>query len=110
MQKTLHICGLYARHSNCEALQLSSGKLADLTVKYGSQLELVEDILKVVTFKLALEHLLDGLLALDSARNVIDILWLDEWLQVVLEHLGEVVLQLGSTEVAQDFLPVWWVL
>jgi hypothetical protein len=37
-------------------------------------------------------------------------LWLNESFQVILQNLGEVVLQLRTTEVGQNFLPVWGIL
>lgn len=88
-----HICRLDARHSDGKTLKLSSRQLTDLAVKNCAQLELVKHVVEVFTLEFRLEHLFDCLLALDGARNVIDILGLDQRLQVILEHLGEVVLQ-----------------
>jgi hypothetical protein len=48
----------------------------------------------VVELELRVEHLGNGELALDCARNVVDILGLDQCLQVILEDFGEIVLQL----------------
>ena len=47
---------------------------------------------------------------LDSPGDLVDILGLDDGLKVILQDLGEVVLQLGATEVSEDLLPVWGVL
>jgi hypothetical protein len=44
--------------------------------------------------------------ALDSPGNLIDILRLHNSLEVVLQNLGEVVLQFGTTEVLENFFPV----
>jgi len=41
---------------------------------------------------------------------VIHILWFDQSLEVILQNLGEVILELRSTEVFENFLPVWRVL
>lgn len=45
--------------------------------------------------------------ALDSSWDLIDILGLDNGLEVVLENLGEVVLQFGATEMLENLFPVW---
>jgi len=41
---------------------------------------------------------------------MIHVLWFDQGLKVVLQNLGEIVLELRSAEVLENFLPVWWVL
>lgn len=41
---------------------------------------------------------------------MVDVLRLDQRLEVVLQDFGEVVLELGSAEIFQDFLPIWRVL
>ena len=41
---------------------------------------------------------------------MIHVLWFDQGLQVVLQNLGEVILELRSTKVLEDFLPVWRIL
>ena len=41
---------------------------------------------------------------------MVDVLWLDEGLEVIFEDLRKVVLELGTTEVLEDFLPIWWIL
>lgn len=69
-----------------------------------------EDLLLVVPLQLAVEHLLDRLLSLDCPWDVVHVLGLDERLEVVLEHLGEVVLQLRASEVLENVLPVRWLL
>lgn len=66
--------------------------------------ELVHHLIKVVTLVLILKELAD--LAGDNLGNVIDVLRLDDGLQVILENLGEVVLEFGTTEVLQNILPV----
>lgn len=43
---------------------------------------------------------------LDSLGDLVHVLWLDQRLQVILQDLGEVVLQLGAAEVRQDLRPV----
>lgn len=67
-------------------------------------------MLLVVELQLGIEHLSYGHGAFDSLRYMVYILRLDQRLQVILEDLGEVVLQLRAAEVLEDFLPVWWIL
>lgn len=47
---------------------------------------------------------------LDGFGDLVDVLRLHDGPQVVLQDLGEVVLQLGASEVGQDLLPVGGVL
>lgn len=47
---------------------------------------------------------------LDRLWDLVDVLRLDDGPQVVLQDFGEVVLQLGASEVGQDLLPVWRIL
>ena len=41
---------------------------------------------------------------------MIDILRFNEGLEVVLKDFRKVILQLGTTEVLEDLLPIWWIL
>lgn len=41
---------------------------------------------------------------------MIDVLRFNERLEVILQHFGEIVLELGSAKIFQDLLPVGWVL
>lgn len=41
---------------------------------------------------------------------MIHVLWLDQGLEIVLQNLGEIILELRSTEVLENFLPVRWIL
>lgn len=47
---------------------------------------------------------------LDSLWDLVDVLRFDDGPQVVLQDFGEIVLQLRTSEVGQDFLPVWRIL
>lgn len=47
-----------------------------------------------------------ALLYLNCFRDLVDILWLYDGLEVVLQDLGEIVLQLRASEISQDLLPV----
>ena len=105
-----HIRLLHTRHSDREPLELASTELSDLALENDVKVEGGQDILDVVALVLTVEHLVDGLLALDRAGDVVDVLRLDERLEVVLEHFGEVVLELGTSEVLQDLLPIRGVL
>lgn len=48
-------------------------------------------------------------LGLDRSRDLVHVLGLGDCLEIVLQDLGEVVLQLRSSEMLQNLLPVWWV-
>ena len=74
------------------------------------ELELVAHMLLVVELQLGIEHLSYGHGAFDGLWYMIHVLRLDQRFQVILEDLGEVVLQLGAAEVLEDFLPIWWIL
>ena len=60
----------------------------------------------ILQLVLLIEQLLHA--ALDCPGDLVHVLRLDDGLQVVLQDLGEVVLQLGSPEVGQDLGPVRW--
>lgn len=47
---------------------------------------------------------------LDGLWDLVDVLRLHDGPQIVLQDFGEVVLQLGPSEVGQDLLPVWRIL
>lgn len=47
---------------------------------------------------------------LNSFRDLVDILRLDDGFQIIFQNLGEVILELRSAEILEDFCPVWWVL
>lgn len=112
-----------------ETLQLTTGEEVNVTIvdllefccKLGMREAQVED--NVLTESLEnlvysglvdLSTLLDqvangSVCALDSPGDLVDVLRLDNSLEVVLQNLGEVVLQLRATEVLENLLPVWWV-
>jgi hypothetical protein len=74
-----------------------------------SRTQCLDDLLDsiLVDFGTLLEEEANGsVLALDGSGDLVDVLGLDNGLEVVLENLGEVVLQLGTTEVLEDLLPV----
>lgn len=61
----------------------------------------------LVDFGALLDEETNGsVVAFDGSGDLIDVLGLDDSLEVVFENLGEVVLQLGTTEVLEDLLPV----
>lgn len=74
-----------------------------------SHTQCLDDLLdsSLVDFGTLLEEEANGsVLALDGSGDLVDVLGLDNGLKVVLENLGEVVLQLGTTEVLKNLLPV----
>ena len=101
-----HVRLLYARHRDREPLQLPTRQLRHLPGEHVIKLQIVAHLLLVVALQLRVEHLRHGERALDRAGDVVHVLRLDERLQVILQHLREVVLQLGAAEVLQDLLPV----
>jgi hypothetical protein len=82
----------------------------DLAIQDMVQLELVAHLLLVVELQFGIEHLRDSHRALDRLGDVVDVLRLDQGLQVVFQDFREIVLQLRSPEVFEDFLPIWRVL
>ena len=120
----VHVGLLHADKGDGETLEFSTREQVDLTVEDVPQLKVVEHLLQVVHLRAGADELSNGPFgALDSLGDLVDILRLDDSLQVVLEDLGEVVwessaqertashvsvltLQLRSTEVLQDLLPV----
>ena len=52
----------------------------------------------------------DCQLALDRSWDMVDILRLDESLEVILENFRKVILQFRTTEIFEDFLPIWRIL
>ena len=74
-----------------------------------SHTQCLDDLLdsSVVDFGALLDEEANGsVLALDGSRDLVDVLGLDNGLEVILENLCEVVLQLGTTEVLENLLPV----
>lgn len=80
--------------------------MADIAFHDFGELEVDSYLFLVVTLELGVEHLGNGEAPFDSPRDVVDVLWFYERLEIILEHLGEVVLQFGTTEVLENFLPV----
>ena len=109
-QRSAHVSLLDAGETDGEALELSSTELRDLALENDVQVEGSADLLEVVPFELPVKHLLHARLPLDRARDVVDVLRLDQRLEVVLENLREVILKFGSAEVLEDVLPVGRVL
>jgi hypothetical protein len=74
-----------------------------------SHTQCLDDLLdsSLVDFGTLLEEEANGsVLALDGSGDLVDVLRLNNSLEVVLENLGEVVLQLGTTEVLENLLPI----
>jgi len=95
---------LDAGHGDGETLQLTTGKLGDVTGEDAAEVELTDEPLSVVAGILLLEELADC--TTDSTRDVIDVLGLDDGLEVILNDAEEVALKLRATEVGDDLLPV----
>jgi hypothetical protein len=103
-----HLRFLDTDQSQGKSLQFSSGQQANISILDLVEFENVHDMLHIAHLALLLDQRLDCLEGtFDSSRQLIHILWLDHSLEVVLEHLGEVVLEFRATEISQYFLPVW---
>lgn len=93
--------------ANGETLKLTTREMADITIVNVAQLQGVENSVKVVQAESPFNKSFDALVSrADSLRNLINILGLDYSLQIILQQLGEVVLQFGTTEVLDDILPI----
>jgi hypothetical protein len=82
---------------------------SEIAMPYGSHTQSLDDLLDSigVDFSALLDKEANSsVLSLDGSGDLIDVLGLDNGLEVVLENLCEVVLQLGTTEVLEDLLPV----
>jgi hypothetical protein len=75
-----------------EALELTTGELGDGLLEEVREVALDDDVVEHLAVVLAGEDVADG--ALDHLGDGIDVLGLDDGLDVVLEQLGQVVLQL----------------
>mmetsp|Transcript_16970 Transcript_16970/g.36917 ORF Transcript_16970/g.36917 Transcript_16970/m.36917 type:complete len:509 (-) Transcript_16970:689-2215(-) len=83
---------LHRHHADGEALQLPSRQVPDVALPHWVQVEKIHQVLHLVTLIPLRQHLLDS--AVHRSGNVVDILWLDDGLEVVLKHAREVVLEL----------------
>lgn len=101
-----HVGLLDTTHSNGKSLQFSTTELRDFSGQDDAQIEGIDNVVNVVPLTLALEHFLHRLLALDGTGNVINILGLDEGFEIILEDFGKVILQLGSSKVFENLLPI----
>lgn len=107
--KHVHIGFLHTGQSNSETLKLTTRKEINVPVKHLLQLQGLHDLLEPLIADLT--TLLDegpdaALSSFDSFRDLIDILGFDDGLEIVLENLGEIVLQFRASEVSENFLPV----
>jgi len=91
-----------------KALKLTPREVSNLTGLHIGEVEVKNDAVSVLLLVLVGHDFSNN--TLDSLRDVINILGLDDSLEVVFQNLGEVVLELGATEVAENFLPVRGVL
>lgn len=100
---------MHTDDGNGETLQLTTGKEINVTVENGVKLERLDDLLDscFVNLGALLDEEANGsVLALDGSGDLVDVLRLDDSLEVVLEDLCEVVLQLRTTEVLENLLPI----
>lgn len=97
--------GLLDHHDHHrESLQLPSRKIFDVSLVEFVQLEV---ILQSITFfqNISLFDVFSNL-AFHFFWDAVHVLRLYHWLQVFLEHSGQVLLQLGAFEVLQNIFPL----
>ena len=105
--KHVNIGFLDTDSSDGKSLQLTTRELVNLTVHEMAEFEGVQNLVQVAQRGAAFQKALNRpLRATDSLRDLIDILRLDDGLQVILEDLGEVVLELGASEVLDHVVPI----
>lgn len=93
--------------SDGETLELTTGEEVDVSVHDMVELKDVANVLHVAQGCSALDQVSHTLVGPpDSLGDLINVLRLDNSLEVIFQKLGEVVLQLGSTEVLDNVLPV----
>lgn len=67
----------------------------------------VTDLILILAIILSVEHGTNG--PFHSLRNLIDVLWLDQRLEIILKDFGEVVLKLRATKIRQNLRPIGWI-
>lgn len=78
------------RSSTCLNSETGSEKLASKTGELHTQH--IEDLVIVVHLRSSFEQRLDSLVwAFDRFGNLVNILWLDNRLEIILQNLGEVI-------------------
>lgn len=87
-----------------ESLQLSARKHVDVAIGKMGEVEIDHELIHLFPLVFRGENVADA--SLDGAGDMVDVLRLEHGLDVVLEHLGKVVLELASAKVLQDFVPV----
>jgi hypothetical protein len=98
----------HTSHGNGQTLKLATRALSDLTLH---ELLELQSLHKLVACLLALgllveDSLQSGVGHLDAAGNLVHVLRLSDCLDVVLENLGEEVLQLATTVVLENLNPL----
>lgn len=106
----IHIGLLNNGQTNGETLQFTTRQDIDITLVDLLELENVDNLIESLVADLG-SLLQEGsnlaLGTLDGARDLIDVLRLDDGLDVVLQYSGEEVLQLATTVITQNFGPIW---
>lgn len=107
--KEVNVLLLDTDETKSETLQLTTGQVGNVTVVNVSQLQNVEDGIEVAhgSIGLLVKDGADGALsATEGLGDLIDILRLDNGVEVIFEKLGEVALQLRTTEITDDVGPI----
>lgn len=98
----------YTGDTDGETLELTTREQRNITIIDMTQLQDIQDLLEVVELLRLVHEELHRLLGTpDGPRKLVNVLRLDHRGQIVLQELCEVILQLGTSEVFDDVLPVW---
>mmetsp|Transcript_25950 Transcript_25950/g.46796 ORF Transcript_25950/g.46796 Transcript_25950/m.46796 type:complete len:309 (-) Transcript_25950:75-1001(-) len=110
--KHVNIRRLHRHGRNGKSLQFPTTQHANITIEYMGQFCLLGGPrVTIPSFLLGTFILLFQNIADQSAHgpgNVIDVLRLNCGLDIILQYFGEVILQIATTEMHQNFLPVRW--
>mmetsp|Transcript_47634 Transcript_47634/g.120069 ORF Transcript_47634/g.120069 Transcript_47634/m.120069 type:complete len:424 (+) Transcript_47634:411-1682(+) len=103
----VHLRILHAQHCDREALQLPPGKVLNLAILQVVKLKFVVVVILFVPVVLLGQNV--GNLAANLFGDLVDVLGLAHRLQAVLQQTLDKCLELASTEVGQNLIPIWWV-
>ena len=96
--------GLNADHCTGEPLQFSSREVLHVTLLDLEEVQHFAHLVLALELVFFVQQRLDR--ALDSFRDLVNVLGLDNGLQIVLQDLCEVVLELATAKVSKNFGPV----
>ena len=95
---------LNADHSTGKSLQFSSGEILHLPSLHFQEIQALANLILPLQLIFLVQQYLHG--TLHRLRDLIHVLRLNDSFQVILQDLGEIVLQLAAPEVSEDLRPV----